>query len=75
MKPLACHGGLTALALILVDDLDLGTWPTQGHGVLDKGILASGGFAVFENLLQCGLANVDQSLTLVMLGADLGRAQ
>jgi len=71
----ARHGGLAALALVKVDDLDLAARPTQGHGLLDEGVLPRGGLAVLENLLQTGLANVDERLTHEMATVDLGRAK
>jgi hypothetical protein len=66
---------LAAVALILVDDLDLIARPAQGHGLLDECVLPRRGFFVFEDLLQGGLADVDDGQTLVMIGPDLGRTQ
>lgn len=68
------HGGLAALPLILVDNLDLVARPAQGHGLLDEGVLPRGGLLVFEDLLQGGLAHVDDGRAPVVLGPDLGGA-
>jgi hypothetical protein len=59
-------GGLPAAPLILIDDFDAVRGPAQQRGAMHERILPVPGLAMFENLLRCRLANVNDGLSLPM---------
>ena len=60
-------------AEVFVDDEHLFFGPTQLAGFLDQSILTSRGFAVVLDLCGTGLANVDESCALDMVGFHFAR--
>src|SRR4051812_7936884 len=64
---------LAGLPLVRVDDVDLRRPPAQGEGTLDEGILVLLALTVLVHLPGAGLADVDVSPALPVLGRDLGR--
>ena len=64
-----------ALALILVDDENAVRRPTEFDGPVDESVLAVGGFPVLGDLLDRGLADVDDGQPVEMPGLDLGETR
>jgi hypothetical protein len=62
-----------ALALILVDDENAVRGPTEFDGPVDERILAVGGLPVLGDLLDGGLADVDDGQPVGMTRLNLGR--
>jgi hypothetical protein len=68
-------GRTTAQALILVDDQDALPGPAQGDRMVGEGILPLARFAMIEDLLRIGLADVDDGEAIEVKIKDLGRSQ
>jgi hypothetical protein len=75
LKPGSIVGVAAALALVFVDDLDPIGRPSQGDGVIDQGVLPQPGFAVFQDLLRAGLADVHERQAVQVPTLDLGGTQ
>ena len=58
--------------LVLVDEQDLIFAPAQFEQAVAKRPLVDGALTVFQDLLRCGLAKVDDGLALPVRWQDLG---
>ena len=66
-------GRLGAVAEVLIDDDDAVARPSPGDGVAGQVVLQGGGLAVAGDLVEGGLAHVDDGQSLDVAGPDLGR--
>jgi hypothetical protein len=62
------------LPQVVVNDDHAFARPAEGDGTVGEGVLAGGGFLMFEDLLGGGLANVDDGGTVEVPGLELGGA-
>jgi hypothetical protein len=70
LKTVSVSGRGAGLALILVNDDDPLTRPTQIKCALDQIVLTSGAGGVLEHLSQARLTNVNESQTVEMVRSD-----
>jgi hypothetical protein len=70
-KPVVGRG--PALALILINDENAIRGPTEFDGPVHQRVLAVGGFAILGDLLDGGLADVDNSEPVGVTRLNLGR--
>jgi hypothetical protein len=71
LKTVSVSGRGAGLTLILVNDEDPLTWPTQIKCALDQIVLTGGAGGVLEHLSQARLTNVNESQTVEMVRPDL----
>ena len=72
LEAIASEGGGPGESLVLIDDLDAFLGPSQLVGASRQVILAGGAGGMLADLDGTGLPDVDQSLAVEMVGADLG---
>jgi hypothetical protein len=73
LKAVSTDGGSPGMALILIDDRDMLTGPSQIERALYQVILARGAAGMVTDLDEGGLADIDEGLPLEMLRPDFVR--
>lgn len=73
LEAVAALGGGTGLALVGVDDDDLGVVPAQCDRAAAQGVLSGGRLGVVDDLFEGGLADIEVGVTQQMLAGHLAR--